>query len=145
MPPVSLLPFLCGIESQMEQHFCSVVAALAILGGGFPILGVCAVLVGCWIPQGWSRSFFTLEPHDAGQSEGSAVSLLPPGTAQDVPTAPPPAPAVGHVADPGTGPHPHHQHPPTHPGPHPAASPALPHPAGGVTGGEGERGHPAGV
>jgi len=75
------------------------------------------------------------------------VSLHPPGTAQDVPAAPPPAPAVGLVAGPGTGPHPRHQRPPTHPGPHPAASPdpAPPRPAGGVTGGEGEHRHPAGM
>lgn len=86
-----------------------------------------------------------MELHDAGHREGSAVSLLPPGTAQDVPTAPPLAQAVGHVAGPGRGPHPHHLHPPTHPGPRPAASPAPPHPAGGVTGGEGEHDHPTGV
>lgn len=84
-----------------------------------------------------------MELHDAGQREGSAVSLLPPGTAQDVPTGPPLAPVVGRVAGPETGLH--HQHPPTHPGQHPAASPVPPRPAGGVTGGEGERGHPAGV
>lgn len=109
------------------------------------MLGMGPVRVGRWIPWGQWISCPALELYDAGQRKGSAVSLLPPGTAQDVPTAPPLAPAVGHVAGPGTGLHPHRQHPPTHPGPHPAASPAPPRPVGGVGGGEGERGHPAGV
>lgn len=73
----------------------------------------------------------------------SSLSLFfPPGTAQDVPTAHLPAPAVGRVAGPGTGPPLPPPHPPTPPGPHPAGSPVpvRPLPAGGVTDGEGELG-----
>lgn len=40
VPLVSLLSFLYGIGNQIEQHFHSVVAALAILSRGFPILGI---------------------------------------------------------------------------------------------------------